>query len=165
MSSAAKRLSKKVPHTVHKFQNIEMYNTLLGSFLISLYILKTTDKTPQELSKVYKSEKKRWLKGNVSEETWMQDLVDKLNTKRVKKEDGTYETIHTNTTKIPYGQIACIMSPFNMLIAPYVNDQVLPLREDGWKGLTLETGEVHVIIETPKTKGEVDGVEYEVKDE
>lgn len=147
MSSRAKKVADQVKHTVHKFNDIDMYNNLLGSFLISLYILKATDKTPRDLSKFYKEEKARWLKDEVNEKTWMDDIVDKLNTSYQKNQEGKYIEVHSDKTFIPYGKIALVTSPYNALIAPYIDDQVLPVREDGWKGLTLETGDVHVIVE------------------
>lgn len=157
MSSRANKIEKGVKHSLHVFKDVEMYNNILGSFLISMYILRSTDKTPAELCKFYKAEKKRWLKGKANEDTWMQDIVDKLNEKVVDTPDGHFIE-HTGKTYIPYGKIAFVTSDWNCLIVPYVDigkgKQILPIREDGLLGPTLSTGKVHEIIKEEETDGE-----------
>lgn len=150
MSSKAKSLRKSV--NGDKFPN-EMYNTLLGSFLVSLYILQKTDATPVMLAKFYKLEKERWLKDEVSEDKWMHECIERLN-------EFTFKNIYKYTKKdtmspaeIPYGQIAFVQSQYNALIAPYIQlkpneePRVLALREDGFRGITLETGKIYPIVE------------------
>lgn len=160
MSSKAKRLENKVVHTLHKFKEVEMYNNILGSFLISLYILQATDKTPKELCRFYKQEKKRWLKGEINEQTWMYDIIDKLTEEVIETEDGHFIE-HTNNTYIPYGQIALVESEWNKLIVPYLDlgngPQVLSIREDGLIGPTLKHGTVHVIVKEEKECGKKEG--------
>lgn len=132
--------------TMYKFPG-EMYSTLLGSFLVTLTITNKTTFSPLELSKFYKQEKRRWLKGNVNEDTWMEDIIKKLNDMG-------------DSASIPYNQCAVVMSTVNMLVVPYLDlgdgPKMLPLREDGFYGPTIKYGKVFPITDKEeKTKEEI----------
>ena len=139
----------------------EMYNTLLGSFLISLYITHSTDKKVWQLNKFYTQEKSRWLKNNVREDTWMEDIVKRLDKTITQTDTGRIITYPGHTT-MPYGYIALVRGQHNTLVAPYVNGQIFPLREDAFMGPTLVTGTPTLITQD---EGTVDGVEYSITDE
>lgn len=132
MSSKAARMKK----TIKKLKFLdEMYNNILGSYMICLYILQSTAKPPKEIIKEYKRQKIRWLRDEVEESTWMEDVARALN------------------AAIPYGKIALVNSKWNMLIAPYIDSTLYPIREDGFKGPTLLHGSIHPIQKEVKIEG------------
>lgn len=48
---------------------------------------------------------------------------------------------------ILYNRSAFVVGRFNSLIAPFINNEVFPLREDGMLTTTLRTGKVYPIVE------------------
>lgn len=132
---------KKQIRQRRKTEDNEMFNSLLGSFLVSLKMLNSTGLNKDDLRKIFREEKKIWMNGDVNKTTWMEDLVSKMN-----------KNYPATKTHIPYGKIAVVVSDFNMLIAPYVENEkgeaeVLPLRPDGFKGPTLTYGKIYPIVE------------------
>ena len=79
MSSLLRKMKKEIKQRNAKLiLPQEIYNTLLGSFLISLKIWGLMPLEDKELKKYYFKEKEKWLKGDVNEETWMKDIAKDL---------------------------------------------------------------------------------------
>lgn len=141
MSSMLHKMKKEIKKRNKEELPTEMYNNLLGSFLISLKIWGLMPLNDKELKRFYFDEKERWLNNEVDEDNWMKDIAKKLE------------------VNIPYGKIAEVVSDYNVLIAPILKDEdgkynVLPLRSDGFKGVTLLTGKVYPIVGKKKVEVE-----------
>ena len=115
----------------------ELYNTLLGSYITTLRILKKLDITNQMANNVYKKYKRKALAHKLSDTTWMEDIAKDLG------------------VDIPYGMMAYCVGKFNMLITPAAiegdNVIIFPLSPDGMLSRTLldaqHSGKVFMIEE------------------
>lgn len=129
MSSKAKRLSKQKIGGGLKFP-VEMYNTTVGSIVICGIMF-----TRGELD--YKKIRAKWREYKKAKDLF--DLNDK---------DLIVKVLEYFGMKKPkYFPIAMVVSPYNVLFAPYEKKykMVLPLREDGFTGPTLRYGKIYPI--------------------
>lgn len=110
--------------------NPEMYNNIVGSLVISNYIL-TKDEKPEiaEINRIWKYIRKNGL------DWWMDD------------KDFIPKTLELFNLKPQYGEFAMVVSKYNILFAPYINDILLPLNENGFYTKTLQEGKIYPIIE------------------
>lgn len=120
----------------------DMYNNLLGSVIISAYIL-----SEEKTDKVFINHMWRTLKKNPEMvDFWLDDpdFIDKsLNLFAMKRPE--------------YFPVAMVQSDFNALVMPYIDGQLLPLREDGMFPMTASKGKIYPInfTGTNKHDGEV----------
>lgn len=107
----------------------EMYANAYGSLAISAYILSAEKPDAKEIAR-------RWRKaGKKGGITWGLDDADFIG-----------KTLAYFGIERPADfPIAMVQSRTNVLFAPFVGGNVLPLREDGLAGLTLRTGKVYPI--------------------
>lgn len=129
MSSKARKLEKQKIGGGLKFP-VEMYNTTVGSIVICGIMF-----TRGELD--YKKIRAKWREYKKAKDLF--DLNDK---------DLIVKVLEYFGMKKPkYFPIAMVVSPYNVLFAPYEKKykMVLPLREDGFTGPTLRYGKVYPI--------------------
>lgn len=132
MSSMLKSMKKNIEVNQLKFVP-SMYNNIYGSLVISAYIL-TEDKSTIDVKKINTLWKKiiknptKYISFGIEDK----DFIDKcLNLFEIKKPS--------------YFPIAMIQSNYNVLFAPYIDEEVYPLREDGYMGVTLTSGKIYPI--------------------
>lgn len=127
MSSKAKRLSKQKIGGGLKFP-VEMYNTTVGSIVICGIMF-----TRGELD--YKQIRAKWRE--------YKKAKDLFNIQDPKLIDTVLEWF--GLRRPHYFPVAMVVSPFNILFAPYDKKikRVLPLREDGFTGPTLRYGKIY----------------------
>jgi hypothetical protein len=109
---------------------VEMYNTTVGSIVIIGIMF-----TKGELD--YRNIRAKWREYKKSKNLF--DLNDPLLIDKVLEYFGM--------KRPKYFPVAMVVSPFNVLFAPYdkKHKMVLPLREDGFTGPTLKYGKVYPI--------------------
>lgn len=133
MANTLRKMRKEVKKRNKMILPQEMYTNLIGSFLISLKILRVYDGTDKELKDFYLKIKKEYKKRD--------DIDGGTLLKTVAKDLGV---------KIPYGDIALVVSDYNMLIAPYIDlgtgKKILPLRVDGFMSQTLLSGKIYPLV-------------------
>lgn len=118
----------------------EMYNNLLGSVVISAYILSEEKPSLLEIKQKWRQLRKNPKKVDF----WLDDpdFIDKaLKLFDMKRPD--------------YFPVAMVQSDFNALIMPYINDTLYPLREDGVFPMTASKGKIYPIDFTNNKGGEV----------
>lgn len=128
MATTTKKYRRETKTIKGLLFNPDMYNNIFGSLIITHYILSEIKPSVEFINK-------RW-----------QQLI----------EDGTdlwlgtpefFEKLLDMFELAPkYGQFAMVQSRFNCLFAPYINEQILPIREDGFLGNTLMTGKIYPIV-------------------
>lgn len=108
----------------------EMYNNLLGSVAISAYILSEEKPSLLEIKQKWRQLRKNPKKVDF----WLDDpdFIDKaLELFEMKRPD--------------YFPVAMVQSDFNVLIMPYIDGNLYPLREDGVFPMTASKGKIYPI--------------------
>lgn len=108
----------------------EMYNNLLGSVVISAYILSEEKPSLLEIKQKWRQLRKNPKKVDF----WLDDpnFIDK--------------TLKLFVMKRPdYFPVAMVQSDFNALIMPYIDGKLYPLREDGVFPMTASKGKIYPI--------------------
>lgn len=108
----------------------EMYNNLLGSVVISAYILSEEKPSLLEIKQKWRQLRKNPKKVDF----WLDDpnFIDKaLELFEMKRPD--------------YFPVAMVQSDFNALIMPYIDGNIYPLREDGVFPMTASKGKIYPI--------------------
>lgn len=108
----------------------EMYNNLLGSVVISAYILSEEKPSLLEIKQKWRQLRKNPKKVDF----WIDDpdFIDKaLKLFGIKRPD--------------YFPVAMVQSDFNVLIMPYIDGNIYPLREDGVFPMTASKGKIYPI--------------------
>lgn len=128
----------------------DMYNNLLGSVIISAYILSEEKPVVSVINKMWRTIKKN----PKLVDFWLDDpdFIDK--------------SLELFAMKRPENfPVAMVQSNFNALVMPYVEGQLFPLREDGVYPMTASKGKIYPInfTGTNKHDGEV-AANSEVKD-
>ena len=108
----------------------DMYNNLLGSVVISAYILSEEKPIPVVINKMWREIKK---KPNMVD-FWLddKDFIDKALDLFAMKRPENFP-------------VAMVQSNFNVLVMPYIDGQLYPLREDGMYPLTAQKGKIYPI--------------------
>lgn len=119
----------------------EMYNNTWGSLAICAYILSPKkEKTPFEINKIWHKLKKNPKLVDFGLDD--PDFIDKV--------------LKLFSLEKPKDfPIAMVQSKFNVLFMPYVDGQLLPLREDGIYPMTASHGKIYPIDFTNKHDSEV----------
>ena len=112
----------------------DMYNTLQGSIVITSYILNNDRPDVVELKKKWKKAVKHGIPVN-SEDTFIDDVLSYFGCKPIPMNYAAF---------VSY----CEGKYANALVAPYVEGELLPLREDGFLSMTLRKGKIY-----PLSKG------------
>lgn len=127
-----RKFRKKVMKSNLRF-DADMYNNILGSLVITHYVLNKLDGVDLDVQTI-KSEWKRLVKkGNLS--FWLDD------------KDFIPKALAIFNMKPIYGKFAMCQSSFNTLFLPYLDDNILPIREDGIYPNTAVNGKIYPITE------------------
>lgn len=127
-----RKFRKKVTKSNLRF-DADMYNNILGSLVITHYVLNKLDGVDLDVQTI-KSEWKRLVKkGNLS--FWLDD------------KDFIPKALAIFNMKPIYGKFAMCQSSFNTLFLPYLDDNILPIREDGIYPNTAVNGKIYPITE------------------
>jgi len=117
--------------------DVDMYNNILGSLVITHYVLNKLDGVDLDVSTIKSKWKKLVKKGNLS--FWLDD------------KDFIPKALDLFNMKPIYGKFAMCQSSFNTLFLPYLDNNILPIREDGIYPNTAVNGKIYPITE-PKTE-------------
>ena len=129
--SSLHSMKKEIAKRTLMFQP-DMYNNTLGSVIICGFIL--TPNMPADLVGKINKQWNKVAKGKVKVDFWLNDpdFIDKaLKLFDMEKPD-----------EFP---IAMVQSDFNVLFMPYVDGNLLPLREDGVYPQTARKGKIYPI--------------------
>lgn len=131
MSNVTHKFAKNVAKTTLKFE-LDMYNNIVGSLVITHYILALLDgETPDVLAikKTWKNIKKKGLGFWLDDKDFISKVLDLFN------------------FKPQYGRFAMCQSELNTIFLPYIDSQVMPIREDGIFPLSARSGKIYPIEE------------------
>ena len=129
--SLLRKYRKNATKTVLRFAP-EMYNNVLGSLVITHYILDVIDENNtyniEDIKKTWKSlTKKKDL------DFWLDD------------KDFIPKALALFNMEPEYGRFAMCQSDFNILFLPYINEQPMPVREDGIFPMSARNGKIYPI--------------------
>lgn len=113
-----------------------MYNNVLGSLVITHYILRTLDGEAVDINKIRTTWRK--LSKKKSLDFWLDD------------KDFIVKALALFDMQPLYGRFAMCQSAFNVLFLPYIGGTVLPIREDGIYPMTAKGGKIYPVLETNK---------------
>lgn len=113
-----------------------MYNNVLGSLVITHYILRTLDGEDVDISKIKSTWRKLSKKKTL--DFWLDD------------KDFVVKALALFDMQPLYGRFAMCQSAFNVLFLPYVDGTVLPIREDGIYPMSARSGKIYPVLETNK---------------
>jgi hypothetical protein len=113
-----------------------MYNNVLGSLVITHYILRTLDGEDVDISKIKSTWRK--LSKKKSLDFWLDD------------KDFIVKALALFDMQPLYGRFAMCQSAFNVLFLPYIDGTVLPIREDGIYPMSAKSGKIYPVLETNK---------------
>ena len=113
-----------------------MYNNVLGSLVITHYILRTLDGEDVDISKIKSTWRKLSKKKTL--DFWLDD------------KDFIVKALALFDMQPLYGRFAMCQSAFNVLFLPYVDGTVLPIREDGIYLMSARSGKIYPVLETNK---------------
>ena len=114
----------------------DMYTNVVGSLVITNYILNEDKPEIKDIKKKWKSLKKKGL------DFWLDD------------KDFIPKVLALFNLKPVYGRFAMVQSEYNILFAPYINGTILPLNENGIYSRTLRTGKIYPIEENVENDGQ-----------
>ena len=135
--SVLRKFRKSIVQSSLKFDP-EMYNNILGSLVITHYMLNKLDGNEPDVNAIKAKWKALVKKGKL--DFWLDDpnFIEKA--------------LALFDMKPAYGRFAMCQSELNTLFLPYVNDTVLPIREDGIYPLTARNGKIYPINEKEEEK-------------
>lgn len=129
--SVLRKYKKNVQKTSLQFEP-EMYNNTLGSLIITHYILSTFDEDEIDINSIKKTWKTIRKKGI---DFWLDDP------------DFITKALALFNMEPQYGRFAMCQSALNTLFLPYIDDVVMPIREDGIYPMTARSGKIYPIKE------------------
>lgn len=111
-----------------------MYNNVLGSLVITHYVLRTLDEEETDINKI----KSIWkaLTKKKTLDFWIDD------------KDFVVKALALFDMQPLYGRFAMCQSTFNVLFLPYIDGTVLPIREDGIYPMSARSGKIYPVLET-----------------
>lgn len=134
---------KKIKKNVEKNNtlfNPEMYNNTLGSLIITHYILhllETGEKLDTtEINRKWKTLRKKGCVGDKELDFWLEDI------------DFISKALDLFDMKPNYGNFCMVQSAFNTLFLPYIDEQPMPIREDGFMPMSATQGKIYPIVDT-----------------
>ena len=137
MSNCLKQIKKNVRNNT--LFNPEMYSNVLGSLIVTHYILhllETGEKLDtNEINKRWKSLRKKGRIGDKVLDFWLDDP------------DFIVKALDLFDMKPSYGNFCMVQSAFNTLFLPYINDEPMPIREDGFLPKSVSEGKIYPIVE------------------
>ena len=133
--STLRKFRKSVKGSTLRFDPV-MYNNVLGSLVITHYVLRTLDGEETDVNKI----KSTWkaLTKNKTLDFWIDD------------KDFVVKALALFDMKPLYGRFAMCQSTFNVLFLPYIDGTVLPIREDSIYPMSARSGKIYPVLETNK---------------
>ena len=122
-------LRKQVKNSNLRF-DANMYNNVLGSLVITHYMLNKLEGNELDVDAI-KAKWKYIVKHGI--DFWLDDP------------DFITKSLALFDMKPIYGRFAMVQSALNMLFMPMVDDQILPIREDGIYPLSARDGKIYPI--------------------
>lgn len=111
----------------------EMYNNVLGSLVITHYMLNKLEGNELDVSTIRAKWKQLVKKGTL--DFWLDD------------KDFIPKALALFDMKPIYGKFAMCQSALNTLFMPYIDDKIIPIREDGIYPNTAIHGKIYPITE------------------
>ena len=108
-----------------------MYDNVLGSLIITHYILNKLDGVELDVNDIKTRWKKLVKKGNL--DFWLDDP------------DFISKALALFDMKPMYGRFAMVQGRFNLLFLPYIDGQVMPVKETGVYPLSARDGKIYPI--------------------
>ena len=133
--SILRKFRKNVRQSILCFDPV-MYNNVLGSLVITHYVLRTLDGEETDVNKIRATWKKLSKKKDLG--FWIDD------------KDFVVKALALFDMKPLYGRFAMCQSTFNVLFLPYIDGTVLPIREDGIYPMSARSGKIYPVLETNK---------------
>ena len=129
--SILRKYRKQVKNSNLRFE-AEMYNNVLGSLVITHYILNKLDGNELDVGTI-KTKWKYIVKHGI--DFWLDDP------------DFITKSLALFDMKPIYGRFAMCQSTLNTLFMPYLDDKIIPIREDGIYPNTAIHGKIYPITE------------------
>ena len=133
--SILRKFRKNVRQSTLRFDP-GMYNNVLGSLVITHYVLRTLDGEETDVNKIKSTWKKLSKKKTL--DFWIDD------------KDFVVKALALFDMQPLYGRFAMCQSTFNVLFLPYIDETVLPIREDGIYPMSARSGKIYPVLETNK---------------
>lgn len=130
-------LRKQVKNSNLRF-DANMYDNVLGSLIITHYMLNKLDGVELDVNDIKTRWKKLVKKGNL--DFWLDDP------------DFISKALALFDMKPMYGRFAMVQGRFNLLFLPYIDGQVMPVKETGVYPLSARDGKIYPVTEQ-KEKG------------
>ncbi len=130
--STLRKFRKNVAKSCLKF-DVDMYNNILGTLVITHYILNKLDGVDLDVATIKAKWKSLVKKGNL--DFWLDD------------KDFIPKALALFDMKPIYGKFAMCQSALNTIFLPYIDEKVLPVREDGIYPNTALHGKIYPITE------------------
>ena len=127
-----RKFRKNVTKSCLKF-DVDMYNNILGTLVITHYILNKLDGVDLDVATIKAKWKSLVKRGNL--DFWLDD------------KDFIPKALALFDMKPIYGKFAMCQSALNTLFLPYIDKKVLPVREDGIYPNTAINGKIYPIEE------------------
>ena len=125
-------LRKQVKNSNLRF-DANMYDNVLGSLIITHYILNKLDGVELDVNDIKTRWKKLVKKGNL--DFWLDD------------KDFIPKALALFDMKPMYGRFAMVQGRFNLLFLPYIDGQVMPVKETGVYPLSARDGKIYPVTE------------------
>ena len=138
--SILRKFRKNVKQSTLRFDPV-MYNNVLGSLVITHYVLRTLDGEETDVNKIKSTWKALTKKKTL--DFWIDD------------KDFVVKALALFDMKPLYGRFAMCQSTFNVLFLPYIDGTVIPIREDGIYPMSARSGKIYPVLETNKKTEEV----------
>lgn len=130
--STLRKFRKNVTKSCLRF-DVDMYNNILGTLVITHYILNKLDGVDLDVVTIKAKWKSLVKKGNL--DFWLDD------------KDFIPKALALFDMKPIYGKFAMCQSALNTIFLPYIDEKVLPVREDGLYPNTAINGKIYPIME------------------
>lgn len=109
----------------------DMYNNIVGSLVITHYMLSKLEGNELDVNAIKAKWKSLVKKGNL--DFWLDDP------------DFIPKALALFDMKPAFGKFAMVQSSLNMLFLPYIDGQILPIREDGIYPSSARIGKIYPI--------------------
>lgn len=123
--SKLRSMKRKISSSVLRFP-IDMYTTFPGSVIITSYILSENKPKVSQIRKNWKTYKNKGTDFAFDDPDYITKLLKLF-----------------NMSGIDESKAAFVQSDFNALIVPYIDGEIMPLREDGVYTRTLQKGKIY----------------------
>ena len=136
--SILRKYRKQVKNRNLRFE-AEMYNNVLGSLVITHYILNKLDGNELDVGAI-KAKWKYIVKHGI--DFWLDDP------------DFITKSLALFNMKPIFGRFAMVQSALNTLFMPYIDDKIIPIREDGIYPNSAIHGKIYPITEQKEETNE-----------